>query len=473
VTAVATEYPRPTPRPYQVEARDNFLAETGNALIKLPTGTGKSLLSAMLAQDYPGERVLFLVHTDALAYQTCETYLRYGLWPNVEKADEYHGTPYIPDLKDRKRLFPGGFPPMDWFKTDRVWVSTIQTFKDRVEKYREGGFDLVICDEAHRSLGMSWVRTIEQLLRYNPAARVLGLTATPLRGDGQSLAKLFPGEVTAEGVQPKYAYRMDILDGIGGGWLVDIECERATLAGVDESMWKVGRTGHGKDLTDESVAASMDNAACIESIAHEVLDRADGRKGILFLPGVNVTESVCAAMNALRPGCAVFVHGKVPKRENRKRRRMIRDGDAQFILGCDQLIEGFDIPDIALVVMARFTAQRGRYEQMLGRGLRVLAHCIEGLHTPEERRAAIRASKKPTCRVIDFANGSRFKLVGCEDILLKPGGDEAGRAEFVRKHRDPNDKRKVREQLDELELLYEFGEAARKAGGPPRRGNFN
>lgn len=455
---------KPTPRPYQMEARDNFLAGTGNMLIQLPTGTGKTLTSVIICEAYPGERVLFLAPTGTLVYQTCQAFMKNGLWPNVEKAEEYRGTPYLPDEKEWRKMFPGGRPPTDAFVADRVWVSTIQSFVDRVDKYRDQPFDLVVCDEAHRSLAKSWVKTVERLVSFNSSTRVLGLSATPYRGDKQNLGKLFP----------EFAYRMPIVKGIDDGWLVDVVCERAVLPGVDESMWKIGSgKGGGRDVTDESLAKSMNNRVCIEAIAHEVIERAGTRKGILFLPGVAVTESVSEALNALKPGCSTFIHGSVkPKRDNRRRVRMIEDGKVQFVCGCDALIEGFDVPDIALVVMARFTAQRGRYEQMLGRGLRVLAKSIEGLNTPAERKAAIAASAKPNCAVLDFANSSRFRLMSVEDILLDPTDEGGGkrakeRADFVRANRDPADKRAMREQLDILDSIYALQEAARKNAGPP------
>jgi superfamily II DNA or RNA helicase len=464
MTAIATEFRKPVPRDYQALGKSNFLSGDGNLLIQLATGMGKTNLSAMIAAEYPGQRVLFLAHTRTLVFQTCQTYMRFGMWPNLEMADEYTGGPYLPDARDKKKIFRDKFPPNEWFEFDRVLVSTIQSFCGRVDKYREGGFDLLVHDECHRFGGV-FLRTLERLKQFNPHMRVCGLSATPY--NGKKLAAVYSG----------FALRVPVTKAIDDGYLVGVECERATLEGVDESMWKVGPSkSGGRDITDESLARSMGNRVCIESIAHEVIERSGDKKGILFLPGVAVTESVCEALNELRPGCAVFVHGGVkPKRENRRRIRMIEDGSAQFICGCDQLIEGFDVQDIAVVVMARFTAQRGRYEQMLGRGLRVLADCIEGIHTPEGRRKAIANSLKPTCKVIDFANNSRIRLVSVEDILLD-AGDDVKRAkklsEFVQKTRDANDKRALREQLRDQESLFALEEALREKGGPPPKADF-
>ena len=468
---------KPTPRPYQIEAKNNFLSGSGNMLLQLPTGTGKTLTAVIISEGTPG-RVLFMAPTGALVYQTCQAYLRSGFWPNVEKADEYTGGPYIPDDREWRRLFPNGRPSVGEFVMNKVVVSTIQTFCDRVDKYREDPFDLIVCDEAHKSLARSWLNTINKLVSFNPKARVLGPTATPTRGDKQSMALLYPGRETPNGIEPQFCYRMPINKGIADGYLVDIVCERGVLPGVDESIWKVGRKKSGeKDITDESLSRSMNNPVCIEGIAHEIFKYAGTRKGIVFLPGVDVTESVCATMNKMRPGCATFVHGKVkPKRDNRRRLRMVEDGEVQFVLGCDCLIEGYDDPSISMVVMARFTGHRGRYEQMLGRGLRIIAKCIEGLDTPEERRAAIKASAKPDVLVLDFANSSRFKLVTVEDVLLDDtagGGKKSKKlTEYVKKHRDPVDKRAMREQLEILDAMHAFEESLRQSGWVPPKYDF-
>ena len=156
MTATAVEYKKPVPRPYQIEARDNFLAGTGNMLIQLPTGTGKTQTAVGICDVYPGERVLFLAHTGTLVYQTCHAFLKNGMWPNVEKADEYTGGPYLPDAREWKKMFKAGKPPNDWFRFNRAWVSTIQTFCDRVDKYHEDPFDLIVTDECHRAMSKQW-----------------------------------------------------------------------------------------------------------------------------------------------------------------------------------------------------------------------------------------------------------------------------------------------------------------------------
>jgi superfamily II DNA or RNA helicase len=456
-------YPKPIPRDYQIEAADAYLLNDElAALIQLATGLGKTVLSGMIFGRTDG-RCLFLAHTDELVRQTCRTMLRLGLWPSVEKADEYHGGPYLPDARERKRLFPGGYPPNDWFIFNKVLVSSMQTFITRLDKYRDIPFAITCIDEAHRSRCRTYEDIVSQLYDANPQMRLLGLTATPYRADKKNLGTLFPA----------FAYRMPILDAIDRGWLVDVRGVEVKMK-ADTAKWKVGATSHGRDITDGSLRQSMQSEECIESIAYPIIERGEGRKGIVFLPGVEAAEAVAAALNHLKPGLATFVHGGVPKKERRRRVREFEDGTVRVMTGCNVMVEGFDVPDVSLVVMARPTQSRGLYEQMLGRGLRPLADAIAGRLTAADRKAALAASAKPDCLVMDFANTTRFKLVNALDIVLSDA-DDAKKREYIARvyqDRDPDDRRAIRDQLGELESLFALAEALRVSGGPPPRQEY-
>ena len=455
------DFAKPTPRDYQEEAAAAYLGGPPAALIQMATGLGKTLTTATIF-DRIGGKCLFLAHTDELVRQTCRAMLRVGLWPKVEKADEYHGTEYIPDARERRKLFGGAFPPNDWFTFGKVWVSSMQSFVGRIDKYRENPFDLLCIDEAHRARCRTYETIADRLTGFNPSMRLLGLTATPYRADGKNLGRLFP----------EFAYRLPIIDAIDRGWLVDVRGVQVQMK-ADTSKWKVGATGHGRDITDGSLRESMKSEECIESIAYPILEHGEGRKGIVFLPGVAACEAVAAALNELRPGLATFVHGKVPKKDRRKRVRAFEDGEFKIMTGCQVMTEGFDVPDVSLVVMARPTQSRGLYEQMLGRGLRILPDCVRDAATAAERVAAIRASAKADCLVMDFANTSRFKLVQAQDVILSVS-DKRKREYIERQFQDrsADDKRALREQLSDAEALFELSEALRTRGGPPPRRDY-
>jgi type I site-specific restriction endonuclease len=385
-------------------------------------------------------------------------------------------------------MFGDRFPPYDSFRFGRATVATIQTFCRRLDDYQQG-FDLIILDECHRSAAAQFKDTVDTLLRYNPNARVLGLTATPTRADEQSLAAVFPGRVTPDGVQPNFAFQMETTDAIDLGYLVDPVCIQGEMKGVDPSVWKVrtNRSTGEKEFTESSLEQSMSDG-CIDSIAHEVLAKGkttDGRmrKGILFLPGIGATDSVFRALNKLRPGCAVRVHGDMPEDEAEASIRMIEDsrggdGEVLYICGCDKLIEGFDVPDISLVVMARFTASVGRYLQMLGRGLRVFPGCIDGLFTASERRAAIASSPKKDCMVIDYANSSRFGM-GPVPISLHTAIAASKHPERLQFYREVEaasggqpQSATASQNVREWEVLWKLHQAVIEYGQPPVKAEF-
>ena len=194
-------------RDYQTKATDAFLTiEDLSALIQLPTGCGKTLTCANIFERFTGRRCLFLAHTDELVRQTCRTMIRQGLWPKVEKADEYTGLEYIPTTWERRNLFGGGWPANDWFTFGKVWVSSMQTFKSRIDKYaaRAG---LTCCASTRHTPAVPDVRDHRQSYpRPNPRMKLLGLTATPTVQTRRTPAMF-----------PAFAYQMPILDAMDNG----------------------------------------------------------------------------------------------------------------------------------------------------------------------------------------------------------------------------------------------------------------
>lgn len=409
---------KPCPRDYQIEAKNGFLyGKYKHSIIDIATGLGKSFAAVMVV-DESNYYTLFLAHTDELVRQACLEFILNGIWPLVEKADEYYGTPYVLDEHEQKELFPQGMPHREWFKHGRIVIASRQTFINRMEKYRERPFDLVIIDEVHYLMARQYRKVIDTMLEFNENVRLLGLTATPFRADKKNLCKYFPSD---EPGVPAFAYRMSIYDGVCRGYLVMPVGEPVTMK-VDSSKWKLGGSIHGRDYTDESLGESMSDPECIESIAYPIVELGGKRKGIVFLPTIATAESVTAALNVVERkkredeglqsefphGCATFVHGKMPKKERRRRIRAFKKGEYRYMVGVAALTTGFNVRDIEMVVLGRFTKQIGMVIQCVGRGTRTLAGIIDGLFTIDERLVAIADSKKPHC----IAEGSRV-LTNC------------------------------------------------------------
>ena len=133
--------------------------------------------------------------------------------------------------------------------------------------------------------------------------------------------------------------------------------------------------------------------------------------------------------------------------------RRFGEGQYQFLVGCDVFIEGFDMPRISIVAVAKPTKVQSRYVQMVGRGFRTLPGTLEGHDTPLARRQAIARSAKPRLLVLDFVgNSGRHKLISMADIL-------GGKHDLL-----PQVVAKAKEQGEPIDILDELGkeEAARE-----------
>jgi len=162
-------------RYYQIEAQDAIAKgwhEFLSQLLVLPTGTGKTIVFAKIAKAFAdsGQRVLILAHRDELLQQAADKLRQAcGLHSTLEKADSR------------------AYELQDTFTPPNIVVGSVQTLKQsRLLKWRHDYFDLIIIDEAHHCLSESYLN----ILNYF-TAKVLGVTATPDRGDKKSLSKVF------------------------------------------------------------------------------------------------------------------------------------------------------------------------------------------------------------------------------------------------------------------------------------------
>lgn len=173
-------------------------------------------------------------------------------------------------------------------------------------------------------------------------------------------------------------------------------------------------------------------------------------------------------MNAITPGIATYIHGKVPKTERKRRVKLYRNSKFKIMVGCDCLVEGFDVPDVSMLAFARRTKSIGKKKQMAGRGLRVLSGCIEGKNTPEERRVAIAASTKPKCVILDFVNNATTDIVSAIEVVLSDM--DPIKMDYIRKNLPKSDKVNItREDTELLALMYDLDQSLRNTLGPPPR----
>ena len=320
-------------RPYQQQARERIHAEWENGhtrtLLVLPTGTGKTIVFASVAADQvrAGDRVLILAHRGELLEQAADKLQRStGLVSAVEKADATCLN--------------------TWF---RVVVGSVQTLQRtaRLERFPRDYFGTIIIDEAHHAITDGYRR----ILDYFGSARVLGVTATPDRGDMRNLGEVFDS----------LAFEYKLTDAIKEGYLCRIMAQTIPLKLDISSV-----TMSGGDYAVGDLGTVLD--PYLEQIAAEMAQRCKGRKTVVFLPLIKTSQKFRDLLNS-HGFRAAEVNGQSPDRKE-----VLADFDAgKYNVLCNSMLltEGWDCPSVDCVVVLRPTKVRSLYSQMVGRGTRL------------------------------------------------------------------------------------------------------
>lgn len=393
------------PRKYQYEAvhaTHNALQTNQAALIVLPTGLGKTVVFCLLADDIMedhGKRVLVMAHRDELIWQAAEKiHAITGVLPEIEMAEHM--------ARSDATMFSKP-PPI---------ISSVQSLiatrgnTARYQRFDPDDFGLVIVDEAHHATSPSYRRVIDYF-RQSDDCKVVGVTATPLRKDGQSLGKVFD----------VCSYKRGMRWAIEQGWLVPIVQQSIYVKEIDLSKVRA----FAGDLSQGELSAVMRAELTAVKVAQPILEEAGGCSGLVFCADVAHAEMMSQVLETIRPGSATVVHAQTDKELRRQEVERLRDGRLQFFCNCGIATEGFDAPRVDVVSMVRPTKSLTLYTQMIGRGTRAFdCQLMDGM-TVEDRKKAIARSSKPRLRVLDFVgNSGRHNLVDAADVLAGEMGDE-------------------------------------------------
>ena len=320
-------------RPYQQEAEDSIFKEWENGIHKtllvLPTGCGKTIVFAKVTEECvrQGNRVLILAHRGELLEQAADKIRKAtGLGCATEKAEE---------------TCLGS-----WF---RITVGSVQSLmrESRLSRFPEDYFDTIIIDEAHHCISDSYQR----VLHHFPEARVLGVTATPDRGDMKNLGQVFES----------LAYEYTLPRAIKEGYLSPIKAVTIPL--------KVDLTGVGVqsgDFKAGDLGTALD--PYLEGIAEEMGKYCRDKKTVVFLPLVKTSQKFRDILNS-HGFQAAEVNG-----ESRDRAEILKDFDSgRYNVLCNSMLltEGWDCPSVDCIVVLRPTKVRSLYCQMVGRGTRL------------------------------------------------------------------------------------------------------
>ncbi|MYU86483.1 DEAD/DEAH box helicase [Ligilactobacillus salivarius] len=320
-------------RPYQEEARQKVQEEWKNGkkrtLLVLPTGTGKTIVFSKIIEDRvrKGERVLVIAHRGELLEQASDKlYKSTGLKTATEKAEQ---------------TSLGSFY--------RVVVGSVQTMQreKRLNQFPPEYFDTIVIDEAHHAISDGYQR----VLHHFENANVLGVTATPDRGDMRNLGSYFES----------LAYEYGLAEAIKSGYLSPIKALTIPLK-LDLSNVKQ----QAGDFSTKDLGTALD--PYLEQIAEEMKKQCFDRKTVVFLPLVKTSQKFRDILN--KHGFkAAEVNGESGDRE-----QVLRDyEEGKYNVLCNSMLltEGWDCPSVDCVIVLRPTKVRALYSQMVGRGTRL------------------------------------------------------------------------------------------------------
>lgn len=320
-------------RPYQQEAKEAIFEQWDNGIKKtllvLPTGCGKTIVFAKVTEDCVrrGNRVLILAHRGELLEQASDKIRKStGLCCAMEKAEEScQGS---------------------WF---RVVVGSVQTLmrEKRLGQFPADYFQTIIIDEAHHCISDSYQR----VLKHFPEAQVLGVTATPDRGDMRNLGAYFES----------LAYEYTLPKAIKEGFLSPI---KALTLPLKIDMANVGV--QAGDFKASDIGTALD--PYLHSIAEEMKKYCLDKKTVVFLPLVKTSQKFRDILNE-NGFQAAEVNGD--SQDRAEVLEAFEKGDYNVLCNSMLLTEGWDCPSVDCVVVLRPTKVRSLYCQMVGRGTRL------------------------------------------------------------------------------------------------------
>ncbi|CAB4121885.1 HELICc domain containing protein [uncultured Caudovirales phage] len=326
-------------RPYQeklvTDTRANFLAGLARQLLVLPTGGGKTVCFSFMAgaARAKGLTVWILAHRVELLEQISSTLRAFGI---------SHGV-----------IAPGYLGA----RREQVQVASVFTLARRLDHYAKP--DLIIVDEAHHAIGKS---TWGAVIKANPQAKLLGVTATPIRLAGEGLDDLF--DVMVQGPTVRNLIDLGALS----------PYRLFAPKGVDLSSVH-SRMG---DFVRGELATAMNKPSITGDAVGHYKKLAMGKRAVAFCVSVEHAESVAEQFKAAGIPAA-SIDGSMDKVLRKSVLASFSAGEIRVLTSCDLISEGFDVPAIEVAILLRPTQSLGLYLQQVGRALRVFPGKAEAL----------------------------------------------------------------------------------------------
>lgn len=368
---------------------------------------GKTVVFNSIAHERPG-RTLILAHRDELIEQARDKYCgMFGEMPGKIKAQEN-------DIQ-------------------RVTVGSVQTM---CRRDYSGQFDTVIVDEAHHAISPQY----QDVLKQFPGAKVLGVTATPDRGDKRSLGQYFDG----------IAYEYGLKQAVKDGYLCEIMAKTIPLE-IDMSAVKVSLG----DFEVGAIASTLD--PYLPQIASAIIENASARKTVVFCPLISIAQELAGMI----PGAREVNGSSTDRKETLE--WFDQAGPGAVLCNAMLLTEGWDCPSCDCVVVLRPTKIRSLYCQMIGRGTRLAPGksnllildflWLTGRHNLCRPASLISENDTDIERVVKKAEGEEIDLFGAVS-----DAEEARRSALAAElEKQVKKKSKLVNPLDLFSILDDIG----------------
>jgi len=317
------------------------LADNDNTLGVAPTGAGKTLMFSKVIgeihKDNPNLRACVLAHRDELTAQNEEKFK----WVNPDISTS------IVDSYGKS-----------W--EGQVAFAMVQTLSRENNLKEMPPVDLLVIDEAHHVTAPSYKNVLEYARKVNPELKILGVTATPERGDKSSLGEVFNN----------CCDQIKIGELILSGNLVRPVTFVIDMGNATEKLEALRTRGKG-DYNDAEVASILDSEPLNSEVVRHWREKAGERKTVVFCSNVVHARNVMNSFNAHGISTALIT-GEMTKEQRSLVFENMTQGAIQVIVNVAVLTEGWDYPPISCVVLLRQSSYKSTMVQMIGRGLRTI-----------------------------------------------------------------------------------------------------
>lgn len=373
--------------------QDRFVADIQEAwqrvrsvLGVLPTGAGKTVCFSAIMHEHVGAAAA-VVHRKEIVGQISMALA------NLEVKHRVIAPKAVLTRIRRKHLKAFGRSFVD--PHAQAGVVSVQTLtsassgKNRDLQRWLAQITLAVFDEGHHYVRQGlWARAVESMEK----ARLLFVTATPERADGKGLGSGPTGDGFAD----------EIVQGPSPQWLIEHSylspfTYRAPATDLDVSGIPLTASG---DLNSKAMRARVVESHLVGDVVQHYRKFASGKRAIVFATDVQTAEEMADAFNAQGIASAAL-SGETDTGERDRKLDEFEDSRLQVLINVDLFDEGFDVPGVDAVIMARPTESLAKFLQMVGRGLRPIYAAGFDLKSAEGRKAAIAAGEKPAAIIID------------------------------------------------------------------------